>query len=212
MRNAGVIVAESLNQFEDFAKVLTMLYDRVHTGLRVGVISNAGFECTAAMDALHGLELAKLTHETKARLAACLPDIAHADNPIDATPMAATGQFVRAVDTLLSDPNVDGVVVSPVPETQALDSLPPDITGTHLETISALTSVPAELLRVFHAHKKPFVACVDSGRLYDEFVVLLQRAGIPTYRKIDRATRALWRYGSARALARRRPRSRNSGG
>jgi hypothetical protein len=39
---------------------------------------------------------------------------------------------------------------------------------------------------------------VDSGRIYDDCVVLLERAGIPTYRKIDRATRALSRYCLAR--------------
>ena len=31
----------------------------------------------------------------------------------------------------------------------------------------------------------------DSGRLYDDFVFVLQRGGIPVWRKIDRASRAL---------------------
>jgi hypothetical protein len=35
------------------------------------------------------------------------------------------------------------------------------------------------------------VVSVDSGRLYDAFVTVLQRGGIPVYRKIDRASRAL---------------------
>jgi hypothetical protein len=35
------------------------------------------------------------------------------------------------------------------------------------------------------------VVNVDSGRLYDDFVAVLQRGGIPVYRKIDRASRAL---------------------
>lgn len=199
MVNAGAIVAESLNQFEDYTKVFTMLYDRVPKGCRVAVISNAGFECSAAMDALYDLELATLSDETRTKLAECLPGIAHADNPVDATPMAGTGQFVRAFAILLEDPEVDVVVVSPVPDTQALDTLRPDLTGTHLENIYAMDSLPAMLTNVFRHSDKPIVASVDSGRLYDEFVVLIERAGIPTYRKIDRATRAMSLYCSGRA-------------
>ncbi|HEX7529390.1 MAG TPA: hypothetical protein VF425_09785, partial [Thermoanaerobaculia bacterium] len=48
-----------------------------------------------------------------------------------------------------------------------------------------------ELLRLFRATKKPVVVNVDSGRLYDDFVGVLQHGGIPVYRKIDRASRAL---------------------
>jgi hypothetical protein len=40
------------------------------------------------------------------------------------------------------------------------------------------------------------VVNVDSGRLYDDFVMVLQRGGIPVYRKIDRASRALSALGS----------------
>jgi acyl-CoA synthetase (NDP forming) len=198
MVNAGAIVPESLNQFEDYTKAFTMLYDRVPKGCRVAVISNAGFECSAAMDALFDLKLASLTEETKKKLADCLPGIAHADNPVDATPMAGTGQFVRAFAILLDDPGVDAVVVSPVPDTQALDTLRPDLTGTHIENIYAMDSLPAMLRMTFEDSDKPIIAAVDSGRLYDEFVILLERAGIPVYRKIDRATRALSLYCSTR--------------
>jgi hypothetical protein len=35
------------------------------------------------------------------------------------------------------------------------------------------------------------VVTIDSGRLYDPGVLMLERAGVPVYRKIDRASRAL---------------------
>jgi acyl-CoA synthetase (NDP forming) len=171
-----------------------MLYGRVPRGKRVGVISNAGFECSAAMDALYGLELAKLADDTRRKLATILPDIAHADNPVDTTPMAMTEQFVHTMEALLQDPGVDALVVSAVPVTQALNILSPDLTGTHRENVYALSSLPQEMIRLFRAYEKPVVAAVDSGRLYDDSVILLQRGGIPTYRKIDRATRAMARY------------------
>lgn len=198
LAGSGAVVAETLNQFEDFSKIFTMLYARIPGGNRVGVISNAGFECSVAMDALFDLVPAPFSQETRARLAGCLPNIAHADNPVDATPMATTQQFVQAVEAIAEEPAVDALVVSPVPVTPALNNLSPDPIGTHGENIYAAGSLPQELMRVFRSTRKPMVVCIDSGRLYDEFAVLLQRAGIPVYRKIDRAMRALSRYCAER--------------
>jgi acyl-CoA synthetase (NDP forming) len=193
MQQAGVVVAETLNMFEDYVKVFTMLSNRIpgDGGRRVAIISNAGFECSTVLDRLYNLELASLSPATLQRLQNCLPEIAHADNPIDATPMATTKQFMEAAAAMLDDPTVDALLVSPVPVTPALDNLAPDLIGTHSENMYAAGSLPQELVRLFHATNKPVVVAVDSGRLYDDFVQLLQRNGIPVWRKIDRASRAL---------------------
>jgi acyl-CoA synthetase (NDP forming) len=191
MSEAGATVAETLDMFEDLTKIATMLGERVPMGRRLAVISNAGFECSSVLDRLYSLELAKLCPETLLRLKSCLPAIAHADNPIDATPMATTAHFIAATEALLDDPGVDAVLVSPIPVTPALDDLAPSLLGGHSENIFSPGSLPQELARVFRRTNKPLVVNVDSGRLYDEFVMVLQRAGIPVYRKIDRASRAL---------------------
>ncbi len=191
MREAGVVVAETLDMFEDYVKIFTMLDGRTVAGRRTAVLSNAGFECASVLDRLYGLAAAELAPATKRRLESGLPGIAHADNPVDATPMAETPQFVEAAEALLDDPGVDAVIVSPVPVTPALDNLAPDLVGAHPENIHAPGSLPQELLRVFRKTAKPFVVNVDSGRLYDDFVAVLQRGGIPVYRKVDRASRAL---------------------
>jgi len=191
LEDAGAVVAHTLNMFEDYVKVFTLLYDRIPRGRRLGVVSNAGFECASVLDKLYGLEPAALSTETKARLRECLPPIAHADNPVDTTPMAATAPFVAAAAALLADPGVDALLVSPIPATPALEDLAPDLAGGHSENIYAPGSLPQELLRLFRQTGKPLVVSVDSGRLYDDFVMVLQRGGIPVYRKIDRASRAL---------------------
>ncbi len=197
MTDAGALVAETLDLFEDALKILTLLVDRWPSRQpggprgRVGVLSNAGFECSTVMDRLYGLEPATLTTETRARLEACLPSIAHPDNPIDTTPMATTAQFVAAAEALLADPFVDAMLVSAIPVTPSLDNLPPSLSGAHTENLYAPGSLAQELIRVFKASGKPVVAAIDSGRLYDELVQVLQRGGIPTYRKIDRGSRAL---------------------
>jgi acyl-CoA synthetase (NDP forming) len=191
LEEAGVIVAETLDMFEDYVKCFTLLFERRPRGRRLGVLSNAGFECASVLDKLYALEPASLSELTRSRLRACLPAIAHADNPADATPMATTAQFVAATEALLEDPCVDALLVSPIPVTPALEDLPPDLVGAHAENIHAPGSLPQELLRLFRQSGKPMAVSVDSGRLYDDFVTVLQRGGIPVYRKIDRASRAL---------------------
>lgn len=192
MEGAGVIVARSLDMLEDYTKAFTMLYDRLPRGNRLAVLSNAGFECSSVLDKLYGLVPARLSAETKARLASCLPGIAHADNPVDATPMATTRQFVAAAEAMLEDDGVDALLVSPIPVTPALDNLSPDLAGgTHQENIHSPGSLPSELLALYRKTGKPVAVSVDSGRLYDDFVQVLQRGGIPVWRKIDRASRAL---------------------
>jgi acyl-CoA synthetase (NDP forming) len=191
LEGAGVLVAQSLDMFEDYTKVYTMLGDRLPAGGRLAVLSNAGFECAAVLDKLYGLTPAVLAEPTLARLRACLPAIAHAANPIDATPMADTPAFVEATAALLDDAGVDTLLVSPIPVTPSLDILAPDPFGAHSENLFSKGSLAQELLRLFRATKKPLVVNVDSGRLYDDFVGVLQHGGIPVYRKIDRASRAL---------------------
>ncbi len=197
MVHAGALVTESLDQFADLIKTFSMLHDRAPAGLRVGVISNAGFECSCAMDALQALTPAPFSEVTKTRLGDCLPSIAHHDNPVDATPMATTEQFLAAIEAILDEPAVDAMVISPVPVTPALDVLPPD-PSTHREDIRADRSLPTGMIRIFRASRKPIVAAVDSGPLYDPFVAMLETAGIPTFRKIDRAIAALSAYCSGR--------------
>ena len=51
-RTAGAVVAASLDAFEDDVVAFTLLHDRAASGRRVAVLSNAGFEATAAADTL----------------------------------------------------------------------------------------------------------------------------------------------------------------
>jgi acyl-CoA synthetase (NDP forming) len=191
LEDAGAIVTETLNMFEDYTKILTMMAGLRPRGRRVGVVTNAGFEAGAISDHLYSLELAAFRDTTCARVASALPDIAHASNPIDTTPMADTAGFIAAVEAAAADPDVDMLIVSAIPVAATLDVLAPDLAGEHSENIFAMGSLPAELVRVRRSIEKPMVVTIDSGRLYDPTVLVLQRAGIPVYRKIDRASRAL---------------------
>jgi hypothetical protein len=90
----------------------------------VAVLSNAGFEATAAADTLHGMELAELAEPTRARLAALLPPgIVDVHNPVDATPVTPTEKYVAIARALAEDPGVHALVVAGVPATPFLDTL-----------------------------------------------------------------------------------------
>ncbi len=193
LRSVGVVVTESLDELEDLIKVFCLLETRRARGLRVGVVSNAGFEATAAADNLCGLTLAEFGPDTKRALAALLPEgIIDVHNPVDATPVTDSETFAAIVETLLEDPGIDVMVASPVPPTPFLENLPAG--PGHDEDIARPTSVPNRLISVFENTMKPMVVCVDSGPLYTPGVQMMERAGIPCFRRIDRAMRALATY------------------
>jgi acyl-CoA synthetase (NDP forming) len=197
LRETGAIVCETLNMFEDMSKIFTMLSGRKIRGERLGVISNAGFECGAIADHRYGLSFAELSAQTRARLEDALPSIAHCGNPIDCTPMTGTPAYVDAARILLQADEVDAVIVSAVPASPALNVLAPDFSGAHDENIFGMQSLPSGIANLFQESDKPMVVTIDSGRIYDAGVLMLERAGVPVYRKIDRASRALSAFISA---------------
>lgn len=190
VRAGGVIDCLTLNMFADYLLTFSFLEGRLVTGRRIAVISNAGFECTAAADRLYGLSLAQFAPDTVKRLEALLPKgIIDVHNPIDATPTTPTDRYAGLVEALMTDPGVDALVVAGVPATPALDDLAPG--EGHGEDIGREGSLPSRLIRLFRQSRKPMVFSVDAGQLYDPCVRMMLRAGLPTFRKVDRATRAL---------------------
>jgi acyl-CoA synthetase (NDP forming) len=187
---SGVRVCESLDEFEDLIVAFTLLDGRVARGRRVAVVSNAGFECTVAADALQGLALAALAPETREQLAALVPaGVIDVHNPLDLTPTTNSERFAAAVAAILDDPGVDALVVAGVPATPFLENL--EAGPGHDEDVSRASSLPRRLIGLFNAARKPMVFSVDAGERYDAGVRLMRRAGLPCFRRVDRATRAL---------------------
>ena len=195
-RAAGAIVADTLDTFEDDVVTFSLLRDRAPAGRRVAVLSNAGFEATAAADTLAGLELAELGAATRARLAQLLPPgIVDVHNPVDATPVTPTRAYAAIAAALAEDEAVDAVVIAGVPATPFLDTLARD--EGHAEDVSGAVGLATLLSSVFRATAKPMVFSVDAGALYDPLASALRRGGLPTFRRVDRATRALARFVAA---------------
>jgi acyl-CoA synthetase (NDP forming) len=205
---AGAIDCVTLDMFEDYLMTFSFLARRAAggrpipagrrapAGRRVAVVSNAGFECTAAADKLYGLELAAFAPATSARLRTLLPaGVIDVHNPIDTTPITPTDLYAGCVETVLDDPGVDAVVVAGVPATPYLESLARG--EGHGEDLGRPSSLPSRLIRIFQSTAKPMVFSVDSGPLYEDCVQMMKRAGLPCFRKVDRATRALGAFLAA---------------
>ena len=188
---ARVTVAETLDEFEDNLKTFCLLAGRGAGAGRTGIISNAGFECSTVMDSLDDLELAIFGDGTQALLDEVLPAFAHRTNPIDCTPMTGTDAFAASCQAILESPEVDVAVLSSVPVTPTLDNLPADPGGRHREDLAGTDSQGAQLVRILSSSTKPAVVVVDSGNIYDPLCRMIEEAGVPVFRKIDRAVRAL---------------------
>jgi len=191
-RQAGVVVAESMSDFEDLTRLFTFLRGRKVAGRRLGATSNAGFECVAMADNLHNFTLPAFGVETTQSLREvferCRIDrVVDAHNPLDLTPMADDAAYDEAVLAVMQDENVDIGIVGCVPMTGALNTLSRD--DRHDENIDREDSVVQRLLRLNDKIAKPWVAVVDAGVLYDPMAARLEDAAIPTFRTADRALR-----------------------
>jgi acyl-CoA synthetase (NDP forming) len=191
---AGAIVAETLDDFTDLVMLFTTLRGEPVPGTRLGALSNAGYECVAAADALRDLRLTSFTAQTRSRLEALfassrVDQVVDVNNPLDVTPMLNDAAFEAAVRLVLEDGRVDVGLIGCVPATPALSTLP--ASASHLEDIAHSDSIAQRLVRVRKTIRKPWVAVVDAGAIYDPFVKVLQEGGVPVFRAADRAVRLL---------------------
>ncbi|MFC2157801.1 acetate--CoA ligase family protein [Acidobacteriota bacterium] len=193
LEQAGVIVEESISQFETTVKNLLFLKNKKIKGNRTGLISNAGFECVIMSDNLkndYELELAQFSTQTQERLQKImlplgidrLQDI---HNPVDITPVANDEVFCQAVEAILDDPDVDCAVISPMPMSPAMNTLPPS--DFHREDLCRPGSTPLRLIEIFRKTDKPFVISIDTGEIYRPMRDLLEDNGIPIFSHCDAA-------------------------
>jgi len=198
-QQAGALVAESIEEFEDLVRTFTLLGDRRPKGRRLGALTNAGFESVAIGDNLTGLELAVFGPATHSRLADLfrrnhIDTLVTPGNPLDVTPVLDDEAFAAAARMVLRDADVDLGILGCVPLTGALQTLPAG--EQHNENLAASDSVAQRLIEIWRDEIKPWVAVIDAGRLYDPLANTLDKAGVPIFRSADRALGALGRWAS----------------
>ena len=112
---AGVIRANTLQELFDVAALLST--QPLPSGPRVGVVTNAGGPAIllADMGETHGLVFPDLTAETTAQLRTVLPPQAGLANPVDMIAAATPAQYVRTIELVGADSNIDALMVIYIP-------------------------------------------------------------------------------------------------
>ncbi|MBD5805273.1 hypothetical protein AZOA_47230 [Azoarcus sp. Aa7] len=208
LRQAGAIVAEDFNTFDDLFYIAGALHGK-KVGKRLGAISGAGFEAVGMADSIatetSSLEMGALEAATVERVQAILAAkrldaLVEVRNPIDINPGADDEAHLQITAAFLDDPNIDAVVVG-------LDPTAPSIRG--LETSKLRPgydlSDPKGTVHIYPPlaakSDKPVIGIVDGGSLYDAMAAKLMDQGVCVFRNCGRGTRALARYVEARLEA-----------
>jgi acetyltransferase len=171
---AGILRVDTVEELFDFAVGFSR--QPLPKGNRFAIVTNAGGPGIMATDAAirHGLELAKLRPETLESLKAKLPPTANFSNPVDVIGDATCDRYTTALEAVLGDPNVDGLVVLLTPQSM-----------TDIEAIARTIGEIAPL------SKKPVLASFLGHVDVSVGVRILEQHGIPNYEFPENASRSL---------------------
>ncbi len=178
-KQAGILIADTIDEMISMARAFTQPPPK---GNRVAILTNAGGAGVLLTDQLEarGLKLANLKDSTKERLRSFLPPIASVRNPVDTTAGARGGDYYECVKALLTDENVDLLIVACVVPTFA-GMTPTEHAEGALKAINELKEAGI---------KKPVIAMFMAGHVSEESRKLLEENGIPTYERPEDAAAA----------------------
>jgi acyl-CoA synthetase (NDP forming) len=173
-KKAGIIRAENIEDLMNMAIALSK-QPPMH-GDNVVIVSNVGGPAILAADAVarNNLKLATLCEATKQKIEGMYPGV-DATNPIDMIADARADRYEKVLDLVLSDKNVDGVLVINM------------LKSTFFEPADARI-IP----KVASKHRdKPIVDVPAGGEDFERVYKVLGKTNIPTYNLPDKAARAL---------------------
>ena len=178
----GVVELESIQALFDAA--LALAYQPLPAGNRIAILTNAGGPAALAADALEaaGLQLAHTSPETQAVLRGFLHPDAQVAGPVDLLGGADEGDYRRALDAVLADPAVDGVLAILVPQA--------------LVHPVAVVEAFAAAARAQSGPARPVLACLMGEASLDAAYQAAHAGQIPAYVFPDDAVAAfgvLWR-------------------
>lgn len=177
-KQSGVVRVNTVHDLIAGAKAISMLPKP--RGKRICIITEAGGMGVISMDEVEAggvLELAPMSQATCEKLTSLLPPMAMVCKPngyVDTTAAAMAQAFGGAMRAILSDPNVDMVL---------LNSVPP--------TFLPAMDVAQAIAPVVEEFDKPVAACFTVSQAMAETRRYLEENGIPTFDAPDVAVRAL---------------------
>lgn len=175
LKRAGVLRLRSMNQLFTAAKVLNGTFKT--KGRRLAIVTNgigAGMMAVDRARDLHVL-LPELTASTVTWLGKNLPAHASRKNPVDILGDASPERFSMAVQAVLADPNIDGVLVVFTPQA-----------GTdHLRTAEAMIALRK-------TSEKPLLMAWIGGKKVEASRKLLNKAGCASFTAPEHAVEVFY--------------------
>lgn len=171
-KRAGVVRVKEIEDMFNCASVLDT--NLLPEGARLAVVTNAGGPGVMAADAVveNRLALASLSKETFDSLNSFLPPHWSKSNPVDILGDADIARYVKALELLLSDKNVDGILVIYTPQGAA----PPK-------------ELAESLVEKVKRRRKPVLCVWIGGSDLDDARQILYQNDIPTYNTPEDAVR-----------------------
>ena len=187
---ASALRADSVEELVELSRALTS--QRPPRGPRVVIITNAGGPGIIASDACDraGLTLAELSQKSLDRLRTGLPPASSFHNPIDVLGDANAERYAVAVETLLSDRNVDALVIILTPQ-----------------AMTEVDRTAEEIIKISADSHKTLISCFMGAESVEKAVSSMESAGIPNVGFPDRALQVLARMYE-RSVQKKRPPSR----
>jgi acyl-CoA synthetase (NDP forming) len=180
---AGIIRWDGVEDMFDLSKAFS--WENAPKGPRVAVVSNAGGPAVISTDVIEkeGLQLAALSKSTAEKLKTNLPRAASVLNPVDVLGDALSDRYQEALIDVLSEKNVDAVIVILTPQIM-----------TQIEATAKLIG------QLSANYGKPIICCFMGGKMAEKGEKILNSYKIPSYRFPERAIKVLasmWKWQSA---------------
>jgi acetate---CoA ligase (ADP-forming) len=188
LQQCGVLRAATIEEVFDYA---TALSGAPHPqGDRMAVLTNAGGPGIMATDSLInlGLRLAELSENTRSALRQVVPPESNPNNPLDLLAGATPKDYRKALEILLTDSNVDGLLLINVPPIM-------------VDPVEVAVSVS----EVAHRFAKPVLGCFMGVKDILRTIQQTAQSIIPLYPFPESAARAMQGMVRYAAIRKRTP-------
>jgi len=171
-QQAGIIEARTTAELFDYAKSLAN--QPIMKNNKIGIITDAGgFGVLAIDQSLEiGLEIPELAKETIKAMKK-LPSHILKQNPLDLGADANADRYQIALNAILKDKNIHGIVCIALLQTPTLE-----------ERV-------INVIRESKLHGKPITVCMTGSEYTKKFAIRLEKYGIPVYSTPERAVKAI---------------------
>ncbi len=194
-KQTGVIRVDSGEELFDYA--IAFSTQPLPKDDRVAIVTNAGGPGIMATDACErsNLRLSSFTPRTIRKLRSNLPVASNIYNPVDVLGDATSKRYALALETVLKDRNVDGVIVALTPQ-----------------AMTDINNVAEEVVRASRKTNKPILCSFMGGIDVASGIGVLKKNGVPNYQYPEKAAktmRAMVEYRLARKFKHKKPQQIN---